>query len=203
MIDVVHATALPDRRDDISRVFATSFADDFRSIHRDPAVLAAAFAHALVLEHVWVTVLDGEIAAVATVTGNGQTPLRHQPRVFRRRLGAVKGRIASMVFHRWFETVRSDLGERTREIGFVGTAPEHRGHGAARTLLQHLISLPGIDRYLLEDIKDTNEPALALYRSLGFVEYRRRPAGFSADAGFRSYVSMRLDREQPGSTPTG
>lgn len=200
MIEVVHAATLPDRRADISRVFATAFADDFRSIHRDPAVLAAAFAHALVLEHVWVSMIDGEVAAVATLTGDTQTPLRHEPRVFRQHLGAVKGRVASLVFRRWFEEVRSDLGERAREIGFVGTAPEHRGRGAARALMEHLLAVPGIESFLLEEIKDTNEAALGLYRSLGFVEHRRKPARFSTGAGFSAYVSMRLDRDEPGST---
>lgn len=58
--------------------------------------------------------------------------------------------------------------------------------------MRHLIAQPGFDEFVLEDIKDTNEAALAVYAKVGFEVYKRRPQRFARLAGFRELVSMRL-----------
>lgn len=99
--------------------------------------------------------------------------------------------------------VRGDeLGEayrrRITEVyvrGFVATEPAHQGRGVGTALLRHLLALPVAREYVLEDIKDTNLPALGLYEKLGFAVYRRRKVRMARAAGFTELVSMRL--EQP------
>lgn len=52
----------------------------------------------------------------------------------------------------------------------TGTVPSHRGSGLGQRVLEAVISR--VRTYILEVI-ETNAPALALYRKLGFVETRR------------------------------
>jgi ribosomal protein S18 acetylase RimI-like enzyme len=54
------------------------------------------------------------------------------------------------------------------------------------------LALPEYREYVLEDIKDTNEPALGLYAKLGFTVYKRRKVRFARRAGFTELVSMKL-----------
>jgi ribosomal-protein-alanine N-acetyltransferase len=74
------------------------------------------------------------------------------------------------------------------EILSVAVAREARGHGHARALLaQHLQRLAhaGVRSVHLE-VEDGNQPALALYRRLGFVEVGRRPGYYLRPDGSRA-----------------
>ncbi|MEV0055865.1 hypothetical protein AB0H34_35880 [Saccharopolyspora shandongensis] len=46
--------------------------------------------------------------------------------------------------------------------------------------------------YVLEDIADTNAPALGLYAKLGFREFKREKVRHTKRTGINAYVSMRL-----------
>jgi ribosomal protein S18 acetylase RimI-like enzyme len=83
------------------------------------------------------------------------------------------------------------------EIGFVATEPAYQGRGVATALLSHLIALPGYREFVLEDIKDTNAPALRVYAKLGFTVYKRRTVRFARRAGFTELVSMKRT-QRPG-----
>ena len=193
MIEVTRADTLgePYRRR-IADVLVGGFAEDFAFFSRDPATRTDVFAPMLLLDRFYVALVDGEPAAVATLTGPGEQVFAPVRQDIRRRLGLVRGTVTYLVIRSQFMAARP-AGWPT-EIGFVATAPAHQGHGVATALLRHLLDLPGHRAYVLEDIKDTNEAALSLYRKLGFTEYRRRPVRFAGRAGFTHYVSMK--REQ-------
>ncbi|WP_407665759.1 ribosomal protein S18-alanine N-acetyltransferase [Mycolicibacillus parakoreensis] len=61
------------------------------------------------------------------------------------------------------------------EIHTIGVDPAHRGRGIGRRLLDELLGFAGDDVVFLE-VRTDNEPAIALYRSVGFqtVGVRRR-----------------------------
>ncbi len=62
------------------------------------------------------------------------------------------------------------------ELSNIAIAPEHRGRGLGRTLLDEVISRirrRGVTRLFLE-VRASNEPALGLYASLGFAVVGRR-----------------------------
>ena len=79
------------------------------------------------------------------------------------------------------------------EILTVAIAPDGRGRGLSRPLLAHHLSelrLRGVRRVHLE-VEEGNEPALRLYRSLGFEEVGRRSAYYAkADGAAASALTM-------------
>ncbi|GED08180.1 GNAT family N-acetyltransferase [Cellulosimicrobium cellulans] len=173
----------------ITEVLVRGFADDFAYFSKDPRELADAFAHMLVLERFYVAVVDGEPAAVASVTEGAQECFAPEKRPFRDTWGRVHGAISYRIVRSQFLGAYDGARDGLAEIGFVTTAPEHQGQGVGTALMRHLMTLP-YDELVLRDIKDTNAPALGLYRKLGFTETGRRPVRFARRAGFSAYVTM-------------
>lgn len=176
----------------IAEVFVEGFGEDLEFFAKDPAKLAEAIEHMLVLERFHVALIDGQPAALASLTESTQEAIDHDARVLRKHLGLVRGTIADRVFRRHFQGNSPAPKPGRAEIGFVASARRFRGKGAAKAVLNHLLSLPGYDEYTLEDIKDTNEPALRLYERVGFHEYKRCSVSHSRWSGFHAYVSMKL-----------
>ncbi|SDM56947.1 GNAT family N-acetyltransferase [Allokutzneria albata] len=194
MITVVRADELGEgARGRVADVFARGFAEDFSYFSKDPGVLADAFAHMLLLDRFHVVCVDGEPAAIATLTTGTEQCFAPKWGPMREHLGLLRGTICYFVVRKQFMAVSDGVTEGVGEIGFVTTAPGYQRRGLGTVLLRHLIATPGFRAFVLEEIKDTNEAALGLYRKLGFTEYRRRPQKHAARAGFDAYVSMRLD----------
>lgn len=198
MIEVVRGDVLGEaRRREVARVFVDGFGPDLAAFSKDPEVLADAIAHMLVLERFHVALVDGEPAGLASLTVGDEECVQPDAKTLRRHLGAVRGTIADRVFRSQFQGAVREPREGKAEIGFVASSLRHRGRGAAKAVLLHLLDLPGYDEYVLEDIAANNEAALGLYRRLGFREHRRRKAPYSRFSGIDEYVSMRLVQERP------
>ncbi|MFI7081449.1 GNAT family N-acetyltransferase [Micromonospora sp. NPDC049903] len=185
----------------ITEVYVRSFAADFVAFSRDTGKLADAFEHMLLLERFYIALVDGEPAGLASFTEGDQTLFAPRWRELRRHLGLARGLLGYVVIRRWFMRPSDHARPGLAEIGFVATEPAHQGRGVATALLRHLLTLPGYREYVLEDIKDTNAPALGLYAKLGFTVYKRRKARFARRAGFTELVSMKLVRDST-SPPT-
>lgn len=193
MIEVMRGDELGEGyRRGIAEVFVEGFGEDLEYFAKDPAKLAEAIEHMLVLERFHVALIDGRPAALASLTEGGQEAIDHDARVLRGHLGLVKGTIADRVFRKHFQGNAPAPNQGRAEIGFVASARRFRGQGAAKAVLNHLLALPAYDEYTLEDIKDTNEPALRLYERVGFHEYKRRGVNHARWSGFHAYVSMKL-----------
>lgn len=195
MIEVERGDRLGEaHRRGITEVLVRGFAEDFAYFSPDPDKLADAFAHMLILERFYAALVDGEPAAVASLTTGDEECFAPRAAEFRRHLGAVHGTISHMVVRSQFLGAPDDAREGLAEIGFVTTAPARQGRGVATALMRHLIALPGYDEFVLREIKDDNAAALGLYAKFGFTEYERRPVRFARKAGFDHYVSLRLAR---------
>jgi ribosomal protein S18 acetylase RimI-like enzyme len=193
MIEVKRGDELGERyRRGITDVLVRGFAEDFASFSGDPRELVDAFAHMVLLDRFYVAVVDGEPAAIASLTEGTQECFAPRWAEFRRHLGPVRGTTSHLIVRSQFLGAYQGARDRLAEIGFVTTAPRFQGRGVATALMRHLLALPDHDEYVLRDIKDTNAPALGLYRKLGFEESARRPVRFARRAGFSDYVSMSL-----------
>lgn len=124
----------------ITEVLVRGFADDFAYFSKDPRELADAFAHMLVLERFYVAVVDGEPAAVASVTEGAQECFAPEKRPFRDTWGRVHGAINYRIVRSQFLGAYDGARDGLAEIGFVTTAPEHQGQGVGTALMRHLIA---------------------------------------------------------------
>jgi ribosomal protein S18 acetylase RimI-like enzyme len=176
----------------IAEVLVNGFAEDFSFFSTDPNTLADLFEHLILPERFYVVLVDGEPAAVASLTTGDEQCFRPRWREFCRTLGPLRGLVAYLVVRTQFLGVYEGAKDGLAEIGFVATAPAHQGHGLGTALLTHLLALPEYREYVLEEIKDTNAAALGLYAKLGFTVYKRRPERFAKRAGFSEYLSMKL-----------
>lgn len=175
----------------ITEVLVQGFAEDFEFFSKDPRVLADAFAHMILLDRFFVALVDGEPAAIASVTEGQQECFDPDRREIQRTLGGLRGLVCSFIVRSQFLGAYEGSRPGLAEIGFVTTAPQHQGKGVATALMRHLLQLP-YDEFVLRDIKDTNAPALGLYRKFGFTESSSRRVRFAGRAGFSAYVSMSL-----------
>ncbi|MFJ6615295.1 GNAT family N-acetyltransferase [Streptomyces sp. NPDC091289] len=175
----------------VTEVLVHGFAEDFAYFSKDPKVLADAFEHMVILERFHVALVDGKPAAIATVTEGDQECFDPSRREFQHALGGRHGLISYLIVRSQFLGAYDGARPGLAEIGFVTTAPQNQGKGVATALMKHLLRLP-YDEFVLRDIKDTNAPALALYRKLGFRESHTRRVKFAKRAGFSAYVSMSL-----------
>nr|WP_221217463.1 MULTISPECIES: ribosomal protein S18-alanine N-acetyltransferase [unclassified Mycolicibacterium] len=56
------------------------------------------------------------------------------------------------------------------EIHTVGVDPAYQGHGIGRQMMNELLSEVGADSIVYLEVRTDNEPAIALYTSLGFAK---------------------------------
>src|SRR5262249_11518023 len=67
------------------------------------------------------------------------------------------------------------------EILNLAVDPAHRRQGIARALLRDALSQANADWFL--EVRESNVPAIALYRSLGFEQVALRPGYYSPESG--------------------
>jgi ribosomal protein S18 acetylase RimI-like enzyme len=94
---------------------------------------------------------------------------------------------------REFESPFKNPASETSSIEFVGTALEFRGKGASSQVIKHIIENTQYKEYLIEEVADTNMPALKLYKKLDFKEYKRKslPQNRAKKAGINNIISLK------------
>ena len=78
-------------------------------------------------------------------------------------------------------------------------APEARGRGAARMLLDAALAQCRAREEVTSvtlTVTDGNEPAIALYESVGFRSFGVEPMALRTDGGYLSKVHMQLSLEE-------
>jgi ribosomal-protein-alanine N-acetyltransferase len=92
--------------------------------------------------------------------------------------------------------VLSRIAADEAEILSIAVAPERRGEGVARRMLEahRDVLLLSRVRVLFLEVEDSNAPALALYERQGFREVARREAYYrKADGSAATALVMRVD----------
>jgi hypothetical protein len=122
MIEVKRGDELgePYRRG-ITDVLVRGFAEDFAYFSGDPRTLVDTFAHMVLLDRFYVAVVDGEPAAIASVTEGAQECFAPRWDEFRQHLGPVHGTTSYLIVRSQFlgaydTTSTSCATSRTRTL---------------------------------------------------------------------------------------
>ncbi|MBO4419632.1 MAG: GNAT family N-acetyltransferase [Oscillospiraceae bacterium] len=110
----------------------------------------------------------------------------------------VDGRVAGTA---GIEAVGSKYKLRHRAEFGISILKEYWGQGLGRALAKACIRCAREAGYtqLELNVVAENQRAVALYQSLGFVEFGRNPRGFnSRTAGYQELIDMRLELEKGG-----
>ena len=90
------------------------------------------------------------------------------------------------------------VGGDQADVMTIGVAPRARGRGVGRAILDALLEWArqagAVEIFL--DVRPSNEGAIALYNSRGFVEIGRRPRYFRPPV--EEAVEMRAPLSEPG-----
>jgi ribosomal protein S18 acetylase RimI-like enzyme len=193
-IAVIRADKLNfDVRTQMASIFADGFTQWLGYFSKDRNTIAKAFAHMFVLDQFFVAVIDDKIAGMAACTDCITLSLRLNIKELRKHLGFIKGSIAGVVLKKEFESPFNNPALETGSIEFVGTATEFRGKGVATKIINYIISNTTYRNYLIEEVADTNTPAINLYKKLGFQEYRRIPVPQkkAEKIGINNFISLK------------
>ena len=162
-------------RKQMAEIFAEGFTQWLGYFSNDKNIIANAFAHMFVLEQFYVAIANDEIAGVTACTDGKTFSVRLNTKELRKHLGFFKGSIAGIFLKKEFEAPYENFPPNTGSIEFVGTAPKFRGQGVASQIIQHIIENTPYNDYVIDEVADTNIPAMRLYEKLGFEEYKRKP----------------------------
>jgi len=178
-MEFLRATDLPfDPRPQMAEIFAEGFYDHgLKLLCRDKGEIARAMEHAFILEHFYVAVEDGEIAAFVACVAKRPPPIKLDRAEMRKHMGYIHGSFVHFFLRKQVleKPYPFDQPQDYGSIEFVATAPQHRGKGAAFQLMQYVMQSEPYSGYVLE-VVGINTPAIRLYEKLGFVEFMRTKA---------------------------
>ncbi|MCR8843611.1 GNAT family N-acetyltransferase [Paenibacillus sp. SC116] len=180
MFTVIRAEQLEfDPREQMSRIFAEGFSQWLGYFSNDKQAIARAFEHMFLLHHFYVAVTeDRKVVGMTACTDGTVSSVKLNPKELRKHLGLIKGTIAGLVLKKEFEATKATKGAPSSTHGsieFVGTDAEFRGQGVAMAIIRHIVEHAPYEQFLIEEVADTNIPAIKLYHKLGFQEYKRKP----------------------------
>lgn len=164
-----------DVRTQISEIFAEGFSQWLGYFSKDKNKIANAFAHMFVLDQFYVAIANAKVAGMVACTDGSTFSVRLNKKELRKHLGFFKGSMAAIFLKKEFEAPYENFPPHTGSIEYVGTASEFRGQGVASQIIQHIIENTPYKDYVIEEVADTNIPAMKLYKKLGFEEYKRKP----------------------------
>lgn len=164
-----------DVRTQMSKIFADGFSQWLDYFSKDKNKIAKAFAHMFVLDQFYVAIANDKVVGMTACTDGKVLSIRLNKRELRKHLGLLKGSIAGIVLKKEWEAPFENFPPNTGSIEFVGTAIEFRGQGVASQIVRYIIENTPYNDYVIEEVADTNIPAMKLYKKLGFEEYKRKP----------------------------
>jgi len=182
-----------DVRSQMSKIFAEGFSQWLDYFSEDKNKIAKAFAHMFVLDQFYVAIENDKVAGMTACTDGKTSSIRLNKKELRKHLGIFRGSIAGIVLKKEWESPFEKFPPNSGSIEFVGTAIEFRGQGAASQIIRHILKNAPYNDYVIEEVGDTNIPAVELYTKLGFEEYKRKTLSekIAQKSGIKHYLSFK------------
>ncbi|GIP32809.1 N-acetyltransferase [Paenibacillus sp. J2TS4] len=180
-------------RSQMSEIFADGFTQWLGFFSTDRHKIAKAFAHMFVENQFYLAMSGDKVAAMAACTDGTELSVRLNTKQLINHLGFYKGILAGVLLKREFQVSFENPNGDKCSIEFVGTALEFRGQGAASQVIAHILESKSYKEYLIEEVADTNIPAMKLYEKLGFKEYKRKalPKKLAEKNGINHLISLK------------
>lgn len=182
-----------DVRTQMSKIFAEGFSQWLDYFSKDKNKIAKAFAHMFVLNQFYVAIENDRVTGMAACTDGKTLSIKLNKKELRKHLGILKGSIAGIVLKKEWEAPLENFPPNSGSIEFVGTAIDFRGQGAASQIIRHILENAPYNNYVIEEVADTNIPAMKLYKKLGFEEYKRKPLSEKSaqKSGINHFLSLK------------
>jgi ribosomal protein S18 acetylase RimI-like enzyme len=175
MFTAIKASELSfDPRSQIAELFAEGFIQWLEFFSKDKKVIEKAFAHMFILDRFYVAVDGNKVAGVVGCSDGYSSSVRLEKKELKTHLGFIKGSLAGMFLKEWEGGIKNPNPSKG-SIEFVGTAKEYQGRGVATLIFKHILDNTPYTEYVINEVADTNTPAMKLYEKWGFEEYDRRP----------------------------
>lgn len=183
-----------DVRNQMSQIFAEGFTQWLGYFSKDKNVIAKTFAHMFVLDKFYVAIVENKITGMVACTDCKTLSIQLNKRELRKHLGVVKGSVAGIVLKKEFESPFKSPQVDTGSIEYVGTASKFRGKGVASQIIKYIFDNTPYREYIIEEVADTNIPAMNLYKKIGFEEYKRIPVSQknAKKIGVNYLISLKL-----------
>ncbi|OZU87513.1 GNAT family N-acetyltransferase [Virgibacillus indicus] len=182
-----------DVRTQMSEIFAEGFSQWLDYFSKDKNKIAKAFAHMFALDQFYLAVVNDKVAGMAACTNGKTLSIKLNKKELRNHLGLIRGGIAGIVLKKEWEAPFENFPPNTGSIEFVGTAAQFRGQGVASEIIRHILKNATYNDYVIEEVADTNIPAMKLYKKLGFEEYKRKtfPEKRAQKSGINNLLSLK------------
>lgn len=182
-----------DVRTQMSEIFAGGFSQWLDYFSKDKNKIAKAFAHMFALDQFYVAVVNDKVAGMAACTDGQTLSIKLNKKELRKHLGLIRGGIAGLVLKKEWEAPFENFPPNTGSVEFVATAAHFRGQGAASEIIRHILKNAPYNDYVIEEVADTNIPAMKLYKKLGFEEYKRTafPEKRARKSGINNLLSLK------------
>lgn len=187
-----------DVRAEIAKIFSEGFSQWLGFFSKNPDVIAKAFKHAFVLDQFYVAIIDNEVAGMVACTDCKTLSLNLNNKDLFKYFGLYKGMIASIALKKEFQAPMKNPPDNTGSIEYVGTSIKHQGKGIATTIIRYILANTSFESYIIEEVADTNIPAMKLYEKLGFVPYQSKlfTPKQAKKIGINKYVSFKYEKKE-------
>ncbi|NLO42320.1 MAG: GNAT family N-acetyltransferase [Bacteroidales bacterium] len=181
-----------DAREQISEIFAEGFTQWLGYFSKDENIIAKAFAHMFVLEQFYVAIDGNKIVGMIACTNGYNPSVKLDYAELQKNFGFFKGIIARLFLKKEFEGGIDNSSPQKASIEFVGTSTNYRGKGVATQILKYILDNTSFSEYVIDEVADTNIPAISLYKKLGFMEYKRKSVSpkVAKKIGINNFVSL-------------
>jgi len=189
-------------REKISELFVDAFSKELKFVKNSDLrkALISASTHLFDPKHVWLAVIDGEIAGMVDCYAKNEVPPKLRKREFIKRFGIVSGLLIGFLLGHYyrkstFKKIPTAItSEKAAAVQMVATSPKLQGKGVATTLLNFVHAQPEYDTFILE-VLDTNTNAFELYKKLGYKEiYRKKATKFERQGGMNYFLYLKYTK---------
>lgn len=175
----------------VSKIFVNGFYQWFKRLSKDKQKLIDTFEHIFNEKVFYVALIDNNIIGIAACSYQNNNSIKLNVKEFQKNLGYIKGFFIYKALSSQFEKAEYPfkIDASIGLIEFVAVDENFRRKGVAKKIIKYIIENENFSKFALE-VADTNNSAVELYKSLGFVEFLRKEQKYSKISGINNLLYM-------------